>query len=514
MSLLRNASTVGGWTMVSRVVGFVRDALIAATLAAGPVADAFFVALRLPNMFRSLAAEGAFSAAFVPLFAGRLEAEGRPAAIRFAEDVLAVMLAVMLVVLVAAELAMPVLVSVLAPGFVGDAERFALTEAFSSITFPYLLCMSLVALFGSVLNALYRFATAAAAPILLNLVMIAALVFAGAAFETPGHALAWAVAAAGLVQLVWLAFDAGRAGVSLRLRVPRLTPGVKRMFVLMLPGIFGAGVQQMNLLVSTIVASFRDGAVSTLYYADRISQLPLAVIGIAVGVALLPLLSRQLKAGDATGASDSQNRAVEFTLLLTLPAAVALLAIPLPVVSVLFEHGRFGAEEARATAAALAAFAIGLPAFVLVKVLLPSFYAREDIATPVRVAVVALIANSALAVTFVRPWGAAGIALAGSLAAWVNAAGLAFILRRRAHFVLDARLCARLPRMAGAALLMGVALLLGERALAAALAGPIWMQVPALAALVFGGVAVFAGMALALGASRLADLRAALRRKD
>ncbi|MBM3542871.1 MAG: lipid II flippase MurJ, partial [Alphaproteobacteria bacterium] len=243
MSLLRNASTVGGWTMLSRVVGFVRDALIAATLAAGPVADAFFVALRLPNMFRSLAAEGAFAAAFVPLFAGRLEAEGRPAAIRFAEDVLAVMLAAMLATLVAAELAMPYLVAALAPGFVGDAERFALTTLFSSITFPYLLCMSLVALLGSVLNALYRFATAAAAPVLMNLVMIAALLFAGDALATPGHALAWAVAVAGVAQLVWLAYDAARAGISLRLRVPRLTPGVRRMLALMLPGVFGAGVQ-------------------------------------------------------------------------------------------------------------------------------------------------------------------------------------------------------------------------------------------------------------------------------
>ena len=512
MSLLRNASTVGGWTMLSRVVGFVRDALIAATLAAGPVADAFFVALRLPNMFRSLAAEGAFAAAFVPLFAGQLEAEGRPAAVRFAEDVLAVMLAAMLVALVAAELAMPYLVAALAPGFVGDTERFALTTLFSSITFPYLLCMSLVALLGSVLNALYRFATAAAAPVLMNLVMIAALLLAGDALATPGHALAWAVAVAGVAQLVWLAYDAGRAGISLRLRVPRLTPGVRRMLALMLPGVFGAGVQQLNLLVSTVVASFRDGAVSTLYYADRISQLPLAVIGIAVGVALLPLLSRQLKAGDGAGAAESQNRAVEFTLLLTLPAAVALLAIPAPIVAVLFEHGRFGAEESRATAAALAAFAAGLPAYVLVKVLLPSFYAREDIATPVRVAVLALVVNAVLAVVLGRLWGATGIAIAASTAAWMNAAGLAFVLRRRAHFVMDARLSARLPRMAGAALLMGAALLAGERALAAAFAGPVWIQAPALAALVVGGVAVFAGLALVLGAARMADVRAALRK--
>jgi len=226
----------------------------------------------------------------------------------------------------------------------------------------------------------------------------------------------------------------------------------------------------------------------------------------------LPLLSRQLKAGDGAGAAESQNRAVEFTLLLTLPAAVALLAVPAPIVAVLFEHGRFGAEESRATAAALAAFAAGLPAYVLVKVLLPSFYAREDIATPVRVAVVALAVNAVLAVVLGRSWGATGIAIAASAAAWMNAAGLALVLRRRAHFVMDVRLRARLPRMAGAALLMGAVLLAGERALAAAFAGPVWLQAPALAALVVGGVAVFAGLALVLGAARMADVRAALRK--
>ncbi|MFN0042894.1 MAG: murein biosynthesis integral membrane protein MurJ [Alphaproteobacteria bacterium] len=513
MGLVRHATTVGGWTMVSRVVGFARDALIAATLAAGPVADAFFVALRLPNMFRSLAAEGAFSAAFVPLFSRRLESEGRRAALRFAEDVLAIMLAVMFAALILAELAMPWLVSAIAPGFADDPDRFRLSVEFSRLTFPYLLCMAVVALLGSVLNALDRFAAAAAAPILMNLVMIAAIAFFGQALETVGHALSWAVAAAGVVQLVWLNHCAARAGVSLRLPVPRLTPGVRRLFVLMVPGILGAGVQQLNLFVSTIIASFRDGAVSTLYYADRINQLPLAVIGVAVGVALLPLLSRQIKAGDFAGAAESQNRAIEFTALLTLPAMAALIAIPLPIVAVLFEHGRFGHEESRATAAVLAAFAAGLPAYVLVKVLLPAFYARQDIATPVRIAVVALIANAILSIVLVWPFGTVGIAIATAASSWFNAAGLAFILRRRGHFTADSRLKARTARIAAAAALTGCALYAAAVALSVALAGPLWLQALALSALVFGGGTFYAVLALAFGGTRLGELRAMRARK-
>ena len=230
MSLARFAATIGGYTMMSRVVGFVRDAMIAAILASGPVADAFFVAQRLPNMFRSLVAEGAFSAAFVPLFAGKLEREGRGPALALAEDVLSVMLAVMFTALIAAELAMPFLVSALAPGFTDDPARFGLATEFSRITFPYLLCMAVVALLGAVLNAFYKFSAAASAPILMNLLMIAALVLAGDALATPGHVLSWAVAVSGVAQLVWLAVSAARHKLSLRLPRPRLTPGVKRLF--------------------------------------------------------------------------------------------------------------------------------------------------------------------------------------------------------------------------------------------------------------------------------------------
>lgn len=513
MGLLRHTATVGGYTMASRILGFVRDIIIAALMATGPVADAFFVALRLPNMFRSLVAEGAFSAAFVPMFSGAVEHGGKEAALRFAEEALAVMLAVMLAVLVAAELAMPLLVHVIAPGFADDAERFRLTTEFSRITFPYLTCMAVVALFGGVLNAFYRFSAAAAAPILMNAIMIVALLGFHDALDTTGHALAWAVAVSGLAQLLWLVWSARREGVALRLRRPRLTPDVKKLLRLMLPGVVGAGVQQLSLFVSTIIASFQDGAVSVLYYADRINQLPLAVIGVAVGVALLPMLSRQLKADDRASAASSQNRAVEFTLVLTLPAAAALVAIPESIVSVLFERGQFTADVSRETAWVLAAFAIGLPAYVLVKAFLPGFYAREDIATPVRIACAALATNVVLALALVRPFGAVGIALATAVSSWINASLLGYVLHRRGHFAPDPRLLRRAPRMLAAALAMGGALLAAAAILGPALhGGATLVEAAALAGLVAGGVALYGLLAVLLGGARPGELRTALRR--
>lgn len=514
MGLLRHTATVGGYTMASRILGFVRDVMIAALMAAGPVADAFFVAQRLPNMFRSLVAEGAFSAAFVPMFSGAVEREGKEEALRFAEEALAVMLAAMLAVLVIAEIAMPALVALLAPGFTGDAERFRLTTEYSRITFPYLTCMAVVALFGGVLNAFYRFSAAASAPILMNGIMILALLGFHDTLETAGHALAWSTAIAGLAQLLWLVWSAKRNGVTIRFfRRPRLTPGVKKLLRLMLPGVVGAGVQQLSLFVSTIIASFEAGAVSILYYADRLNQLPLAVIGVAVGVALLPLLSRQLKVGDMEAAAASQNRAIEFTLVLTLPAAAALVAIPEPIVSVLFERGQFTTEITRATSWVLAAFALGLPAYVLVKALLPGFYAREDIATPVRIACASLGANVALALALVYPFGAIGIALATAASSWINAVLLAWVLRRRGHFAPDTRLTRRAPRMVLAAILMAVALVAGSALLDRALhGGLILVECAALAGLIAGGVSLYGGLAILLGGARLDELRAALRR--
>lgn len=514
MGLLRSSMTVGGYTMISRLLGFVRDILIAALLGAGPVADAFFVAFKFPNFFRRLFAEGAFNAAFVPLFSGLLATEGRAVAQRFAEHTLAVLLAALVGLLILTELAMPWLMYGMAPGFAEDADKFDLAVLFTRITFPYLLFISLVSLMGAMLNSLGRFAVAAATPILLNLVLIGALLLAAPHMASTGHALAWAIAAAGAAQFLWLAYALGRSGMGLRLRRPTLTPRVRRLLRLMVPGAIGAGVVQINLLIDVVIASLlASGSVSYLYYADRVNQLPLGVVGVAIGTALLPLLSRQLRSGDHEGAMASQNRALEFVLLLTLPAAAALLVISGPIIGVLFERGAFGAAESRATALALAAYGSGLPAYVLIKVLVPGFFAREDTATPVRIAVIAMFVNLALNLALMKPLGHVGIALATSLSAWLNAGLLAWRLRAGGFLVIDGRLRRRAPRMVAA-----------SAGLAAALAGAVFVAAPwltgpssavravILAVMVVGGMALFAGLAHLLGAARFGDLKGMLRR--
>jgi putative peptidoglycan lipid II flippase len=514
MTLLRSVATVGSYTLLSRVLGFVRDILTAALLGAGPVADAFFVAQRLPNLFRSLFAEGAFSAAFVPLFAGTMAEHGKEAARAFAEDALAVLLAALLAFVLIGEICMPVVMRMIAPGFGDDPVKFALAVALARITFPYLLFIALVALQGGVLNSVDRFAAAAATPILLNLFLIAALLMMDRFAWHDGHALAWAITAAGLAQFLWLMFCCARAGLALRLPWPRLTPGVRRTLAIMGPGALGAGVTQVNLLISTALASFLPGgSVSYLYYADRLNQLPLGVVGIAVGTAILPPLSRQLRLGDVAGAVATQNRGLELALLLTLPAAVALAVLAHPILAVLFQRGAFSPADTAATAAALAAYAAGLPAFVLVKVLAPAFFARHDTATPVKVAVATMAVNLGLTLTLMQFLAHVGIALATTCAGWINALTLLALLVRRGHFRLDGRARRNLPRVGAAAVGMGAVLALLRMALAPASAGPALVRIAALAGLVGAGLAAFALLALALGIADWRDLWGRLRRQ-
>jgi len=514
MALLRSFATVGSLTAVSRVLGFLRDILIAAALGTGPVADAFFVAFKFPNLFRRLFAEGAFNAAFVPLFAGRLERDGAAAAKAFAEQALAVLAAALLLFTALCLAFMPWLMPVIAPGFVGDAEQFALAVELTRIAFPYLLAMALVALLSGVLNALYRYAAAAAAPILLNLFFIAALTVVLPFFrDQPGQVLAWTVAAAGLGQLLLLLWAAARAGMALRFPQPRLTPGVRRLLKLMLPGAVSAGAMQINLLVGTMIATLQAGAVSYLYYADRVYQLPLGIIGIGIGVVLLPDLARKLRAGLGEAAHYSLNRALEFALLLTLPATMALLVAAFPVVSVLFERGAFGPEAARATAWALTAFAAGLPAYVLVKVLQPPFFAREDTVTPLRFALVSVAANLVLSLALFFTLGFVGIALATALSAWLNVALLARRLRRLGFLALDARLRRRLPRSLGAALVMGALLVALQLLLDGWFDAGEALRVAALALLVVLGGGAYFALAFALRAVERADFATAFRRR-
>ena len=492
MSLFKSIATVGGFTMLSRVTGLMREMLIAQYMGAGTVADAFFVAFRFPNLFRSLFAEGAFNAAFVPLFAGKLTAEGEAAAHGFAQQAMAVL--------------------GVAPGFDDIPGKMELATELSRICFPYLLFISLTSLQAGVLNSLGRFAAAAGTPILLNVVAMTGLWALTPYTPTAGHALAWGTFASGVAQFSWLVFSVRKAGVRLKVVQPRLTPEVRTLLKRIVPGAVGAGVYQLNLVINTMIAStVANGAVSYLNYADRVNQLPLGVVGIAIGTALLPLLSRQLKSGEHEAAIESQNRAMEFGLLLTLPAAAALMTISQPVIRVLFEHGSFGPAETAATASALVAFAAGLPAYVLVKVLTPAFFAREDTATPVKIAAASMGLNVALNFALVHPLAHVGMALATALAAWFNVAALAVVLYRRGFFAMNARLRSRAPRIVLAAAAMAVTLFAAER-FSRPFATGHWASLGVTMGLVVVGLSAFLLACQILGAARLAEVRKMMKR--
>jgi putative peptidoglycan lipid II flippase len=503
--MLRGVLTVGGWTMVSRILGFARDMLIAAILGTGPIADAFLVALKLPNLFRRLFGEGAFNAAFIPEFSGMLAAEGRPAAHRFAEEAFAVLTFWLGLLTIFGEIFMPQMMTVLAPGFASDPAKFTLTIALSRITFPYVLLICLAALVSGVLNGLDRFTAASASYVLFNVVSIACMLWLTPYVPTAGHALAWGVSASGVVQLGLLLWASGRAGMELGLPRPRMTPRMRVLMRRMLPGLLGAGVTQLNLAVDVIIASLLPaGTVAVLYYADRVQQLPLGVIGTAVGTAMLPLLSRQVRAGEGEAGGGTLNRAIEYALFLTLPAAVALIVSAYPVIWGLFGHGAFGAEDARLSAQSLAAYAVGLPAFVLVKVLVPGFFARGDTATPVKIGVASVALNLAMNVAFMVPLKHIGPPLATSLAAIFNMVWLGAVLVRRGQLRPDAQLRRRSVRMAAAAAAMGVVLWVVQQALFATPPHGV-MRVAALAALVGAGMLAFGAAAVVFGA---ADWRA------
>ena len=337
--LIRNTVVLGGWTLLSRGSGLARDVLMAAYLGTGPVADAFNVAFALPNMFRRFFAEGAFNQAFVPMYAKKLESgEG---ADDFASDAFSGLTAILLIVSLVGTLAMPWLVWAMASGFVGDA-RFDLAVDYGRITFCYILFISLVALLSGVMNAHGRFSEAGFVPILMNLIFIAAIGVAVYLGWDMGATLAWTVPVTGIAQLAFTWFSAHRMGFRARLALPRWSQDLKHLLIIAGPAILAGGVVQINLLVGRQVASHTTGAISWLVYADRLYQLPLGVVGIAIGTVLLPDLSRKLRAGDAVGGRDSFNRSIEFALALTLPAAIALVVIALPLTSVLYQRGAFG----------------------------------------------------------------------------------------------------------------------------------------------------------------------------
>jgi len=511
MQLYRSFLTVSGLTFLSRVLGFLRDIFIAALLGTGPIADAFFVAFRLPNLFRRLFGEGAFNSAFIPLFVRRLEESGHASAGRFASEALSGLTSILLALSAAMMIAMPWLMAFLAPGFAADPAQFDLAVSMTQIMFPYLACMSLVALLSGVLNSLGRFIASSAISIVLNLTLIATVLIAiGLGHRNdPGSGiiLSWGVFAAGLLQLLMLLSGTWRSNHLPRLVRPVWNDDMKQLVRLGIPGVIAGGVTQINILIGTVIASLQAGAVSHLYYADRLYELPLALVGIAIGVVLLPDIARHLRAGHTAAAADSQNRSIEFALLLTLPASAALIVIPNEVISVLFERGAFTAADVPATARALAFFAAGLPAFVLIKVFSAVFFANEDTATPMRFALVSLTLNtmgSAGLFFLFRQMGLMphlGIAVASALGGWLNMGLLLSSLLRRGWLQPDARLIRSVPRMLLATALMSAALLFGADQLAALLvAGSGASKFPALALLVAVGCVSYFAAALALGA--------------
>ena len=519
MNLARALGSVGGLTLASRVLGLVRDSLFATFVGAGFASDAFLIAFRLPNLFRALFAEGAFSAAFIPLFNRKVadpHGRGLPDGLAFAEDALSVLLPALIVMIAVMEVAAWPITWALSGGFnaVDDAQ-FAYAVALSRMTIPYLLLISLVSLLGGILNSLHRFWVNAAAPILLNATLIAALLlFHHANPLLTARNQAIAVTLSGALQLLWLWYACRRSGVRLRIKRPRLNPDVRKLLALIGPAAAGSGAVQINLVISTALAAtlLPSGSVSYIYFADRLNQLPLGLIGIGLGTVLLPTISQALGRGDEAAAMETQNRGLELALFLTLPATAALIVCGVPIVGALFRHGQFTAADAIFTAQALAAFSVGLPAYVLIKVLTPGYYARSDTRTPVRYATISMVVNLLLNLLLIVPLQHMGPPLATALASIVNVALLYRTLARRGQFTPDARLKRRAWRLALAALLMGAAMWGLNDLFGAYVAGPALDRWLAMLALVTTGVLVYAAASFATGAFRPADVKALLRR--
>jgi putative peptidoglycan lipid II flippase len=508
----RSFATVGGMTILSRILGLVRDVLMAAVLGTSYVADAFFVAFRLPNMLRRLLSEGSFDAAFIPLFAKRLQGDGPEQARAFAGEALSGLIFLLIGFTLLAEIAMPWFMLLLAPGFTTNLEKFALAVTLARIVLPFFMFMSLVALYSGILNAFGRYAVAAFAPTLLNVVLIA-LLLALIALQSPneygaGEVLAWGIAGSGVLQVMVVAFAAAKVGMRLPLQRPRLTPNIRRLATLAAPGVLAGGLAQFALVISTIIATMQDGVVSWLYYADRLVQLPLGVIGVTIGVVLLPELSHKLRSGDHEAVVASEKQALEFALFLAMPATVALFLAAEPIMRVLFERGAFTSTDTKAAAKMLAALALGVPAYVLIKVLHSSYFAREDTKTPMIYAAIGMATNLVLSFALFLTIGATGIAIAAMLSGWLNVALLVTDLIRREVFRPDQIFRRRLTGIIAASAVMAVAVfvLVGAVDPWFGSSRGIAVQATALLTLILTGLVVYLGTAYLLNATHFREL--------
>ena len=467
MSFIRSIATFGGFTMVSRITGFIRDMLIAGFLGAGNVSDAFLVSFKLPNLFRSLFAEGAFTAAFVPLFSSKLVSTGKEESIRFAAKSVSFLTFILILFIILFELFMPAVVKVLAPGFAGDPQKMALTIDLCRITFPFLLFISIVSFQAGILNSFDRFAAPAATPIILNLGIILAGSLSVIYLDFPVYGMAWGITLSGIIEILWLKYFLNKEDIRIKpnFEIKKLfcDEEIKTLFKRIAPGVVGAGIYQINMVVDMILVSLvSSGAVSWLYYANRLQQLPLGVIGAAISVALLPLLTKKLKAGDKEDAADTQDKAVIYGLIMSLPSAVIFICLADSLVELLFEHGKFTASDTIKTSLALKAYAIGLPCYVMVKALMPNFFARGDTVTPVKYSAVVFIANLILNLALMKPFGHVGIATATSLAAFVSLYQYIHGLKKRGYWTFSHSLKQKIRDIFICTLITGLMLLLTD----------------------------------------------------
>jgi putative peptidoglycan lipid II flippase len=512
MALFKSALTVGSFTLVSRILGYIRDILIATFLGASQFADAFFVAFRLPNFFRQLSAEGAFNAAFVPLFSHKLTADGKEKALSFARRVLFFMIIALIIVTIVVEIFMEPIITVLAPGFLKYPEKFEITVYFARIVFPYLIFISITALFSGVMNSFGKFAAAAIVPSLLNISMIACLVLLTPYFPSAAHVLVIAVVIGGIIQLLWIVAAACREKIHILPERPSGDPDVILLLKRMVPGIIGGGVTQINLWINTVLATTVSGAVSYLYYADRLVQFPLAIIGTAMGTALLPTLSKHIKNKDFSTFKETQNRALEVVLLLTIPATFALLSIAPEIIHIMFERGAFGPVETQQTSNALRAYALGLPAFVMVKIFVTTFFSNGDTKTPVKIALCSLIFSVAVSLILLPIYKHVGLAIATSLGSWINTLLLIFIAYRRDLYQFNGALYWRLLKVTIVAIAMAATVYALSQNAAELLHGTLATKIIVFLGIILTGIVVFFLGILGTRTYRLAALKTLLQK--
>ena len=516
MNLIKAGGTIGGLTLVSRILGFVREMIFARIMGASAAAEVFIWAFQLPNLLRRLLGEGAFSQGFVPLFARRIGKDGNlDDAKRFAEEVQAVFLPVLILITAIFVIAMPaVVIAVASERWTNDPDKFAFTVFLTQVTFPYLIFISMVSLYSGILNSLTRFVAAAFAPALLNVALLGALLLVPDGGRPTAVAMAWAVLVGGVLQLALCVIATHRAGLRLKLRPPRMTPRVKELLILILPATIGAGGYYISQLFYAYFATrLPEGSFVYLSQADRLNQLPLALVGSAIGTAILPAISRHLGIGEERQAANIQGRATELAMLLTIPATIALMVAAEPIMTVLFAGGRFTTEDAEVSALVLSILVTGLPAYVIIKVLAPGFYARKDMKTPVVITLVTLALGVIANFIWIDDVGIAILPLTTSLAAWLNALALYFLLAARGHFRIEGWLAARLTKQLLAALAMGATIWLVGGLLQGYFAGSVGQRLLGTLALIGAGSVVYFALAWVTGGMDRDDLLVLLRRK-